>query len=216
MCFSPLKSEHQDAEESEHGLTAAHRKTRATSLPPPRDFSTRIVSTSASVLEGVTCPYPLWVRRKCVRHKSARPLRAKSGHSAASFDHLVRARLHRRRHANAERPSGFKIDYQFKLGCLHDWQFVRLFALENFGSLNAGQPVAFQYVRSVAHQTASRGKVSKLVNRGHCMTNSQGSQLIDAVIDDRARTDHEPAHLQTFYVCKCCIKVSFAPDIEDM
>src|SRR5262245_6533784 len=44
------------------------------------------------------------------------------------FDHLVRARLHRRGHADAKRLGGFEIDDQFKLGCLHDWQFDRIFA----------------------------------------------------------------------------------------
>src|SRR5215468_4155752 len=141
---------------------------------------------------------------------------ANSRHRTALFDHLVRARLHRRRHANAERLGGFEIDDQFKLGRLQDWQFGRIFTLENPARINARQAVAVQKVRSVAHQTAGYGKVSKLVNRGHGMTNSQGSQLIDAAVEDRARTDYEPAHLQTFYVCEGCIKVSFTPDIEDM
>ena len=110
----------------------------------------------------------------------------------------------------------FEIDDQFKLGCLHDWQFGGIFALENPAGINASQAVAVQNVRSIAHQTSSRRKATKLTDRGYGVANSQGSQLINAAIDDRARADHEPAHSQTFYVCEDCIKVTFAPDIEDM
>ena len=110
--------------------------------------------------------------------------RANSGHRTLSFDHLVRARLHRRRHANAERLGGFEIDDQFKLRCLHDWQFGGIFTLENPAGVNAGQAVAVQRVRSVVHQTASRSKVTILRDRGHGVANRQGGELIDAAKED--------------------------------
>ena len=43
------------------------------------------------------------------------------------FDELVGVPDQRVRNGKAERLSGFKIDDQFKLGCLHDWQFGRIF-----------------------------------------------------------------------------------------
>src|SRR5262245_45529605 len=132
------------------------------------------------------------------------------------FDHLVGARLHRRRHVNAECLGRREVEDQLKLGRLYNWQFRGVFTLKNPASINAGQTVTIQNVRSVAHQTASRRKISKLVNRRHGMANSQGSQLFDAANEHRAGTDHEPAHPQTFYVCEHRIKVTFAPNIENM
>ena len=41
---------------------------------------------------------------------------------------LVGAPDQRVRNGKAERLSGFKIDDQLKLGCLHDWQFGRISA----------------------------------------------------------------------------------------
>src|SRR4029453_10012349 len=122
--------------------------------------------------------------------------------SVSLFDHLVSARLHRRRHANAERLGGFEIDDQFKLGRLHDWQFGRIFALENPAGINAGHAVAVQKVRSVAHQTASRGKAPPLSDRWYGVANRQGGQLVEAAKEDRAAADQEAAHSQTFYVCE--------------
>ena len=47
------------------------------------------------------------------------------------FDHLVGDGKQRRRHVQAERLSGFKIDYQFELGRLFDRQFRRIGPFEN-------------------------------------------------------------------------------------
>src|SRR6476620_2480043 len=115
----------------------------------------------------VRCSYgcPLWAKSELM-HRNKGSL----------FDHLIRARLHRRRHADAKRLGGFEIDDQFKLRCLHDWQFGRIFALENPAGINAGQAVAVQHVRSVAHETASRRKATPLIDRGYGVANTQGSQ----------------------------------------
>src|SRR5262249_22188247 len=91
---------------------------------------------------------PLWANSRLM-HRSKGSL----------FDHLIRARLHRWRHADAKGLGGFDIDDQFKLRCLHNWQFGGIFTLENSASINAGQAVAVKNVRSVAHQTASHRKV---------------------------------------------------------
>jgi hypothetical protein len=73
---------------------------------------------------------------------SACLLCANSGHRTPSFNHLVRASLHRRRHVDAECLGRREIDGQYKLGRLHDWQFGRFFALENPAGINTGQAVA--------------------------------------------------------------------------
>src|SRR5262249_10191739 len=87
------------------------------------------------------------------------------------LDHLVGASNERVRNGEAERLGGFEIGDQFKLRCLHDWQFGGIFTLENSASINAGQAVAVKNVRSVAHQTASHRKVTILRNRGHGVAN---------------------------------------------
>src|SRR5262249_13916544 len=43
----------------------------------------------------------------------------------------------RDRTKDTERLGGFEIDDQFKLGQLQDWQFSRIFALENSAGINA-------------------------------------------------------------------------------
>src|SRR5262245_34313231 len=110
------------------------------------------------------------------------------------FDHLVRTSLHRRRHVDAKGLGRLKIDDQFKLGCLQDWQFGRIFTLENSASIKAGRPIALRYVRSVAHQTAGHRKITILIDRGHSMANCQGGKLVKAAKKDRACSDYEPAH----------------------
>src|SRR5215510_13087047 len=116
--------------------------------------------------------------------------------SVSLFDHLVRARLHRRRHADAKRLSGFEIDDQFKLGCLHDRQFGGIFPLKNPAGINAGHAVAVQKVRSVAHQTASRSKVTILRDRWHGVANFWVGKLFVATNEDRDYADQETAYSQ--------------------
>ena len=57
---------------------------------------------------------------------------------APLFDYFVGAPYERVGNGDAERLGRFEIDDQFKLGCLHDWQFGRIFALENPPGMNAG------------------------------------------------------------------------------
>src|SRR5262249_161601 len=126
------------------------------------------------------------------------------------------ARLHRRRHADAQRLSGFEIDDQFKLGRLHDRQFGGIFTVENPAGINAGQAVAVKNVSSVAHQTGSRRKNTIRIDRRHSRANRQSSELVEAAKEDRACANYEPVNSQTFYVCEDRIEVTFAPDIEYM
>src|SRR5262249_17439601 len=100
----------------------------------------RSLDTSQNIdLLGLARQCPLWVN---------------SGHHTVSFDHLVRARLHRRRHANAERLGGFEIDDQFKLGCLLDWQVGRFLTPENTARINAGEPICLCNIRSITQKTS--------------------------------------------------------------
>jgi len=55
---------------------------------------------------------------------------------------LVGAPEKRVRNGKAERLSGFKIDDQFKLGCLHDWQFGRISATPPSRLMNSRRLIA--------------------------------------------------------------------------
>ena len=59
----------------------------------------------------------------------------------SSFDHLVRTRLHRRKHVDAERFGRLQIDVELDFGGLLDRQVGGFFALENPAGIIAGQAV---------------------------------------------------------------------------
>src|SRR5215813_5932495 len=61
---------------------------------------------------------------------------------AASFDHLVCARVQRWRHVEAERPGGLEIDHEVEPGRIDDRQVCWLFAPENPTRINAGLPIS--------------------------------------------------------------------------
>ena len=56
--------------------------------------------------------------------------KGQSGHGAHSISSSARR--------DAERLGRFEIDDQYKLSRLHDWQFGRIFTLENPPGMNAG------------------------------------------------------------------------------
>src|SRR5215472_15007694 len=75
-----------------------------------------------------------------------------------SLDHLVGGHLHDRRHRQAERLSGLKIDHEFESCSLIDRQLSRLLALEDPSYVTSSSAIAISYIRSIAYQTAcSRG-----------------------------------------------------------
>ncbi len=93
------------------------------------------------------------------------------------FDHLVGARLHCRRHVEAERLSRLQIDVEPDFGGLLDRQVARFFALENPAGINARQAVCLPKVRSVAQQTSGHGEVAVLVDRWHRVAERQCGKL---------------------------------------
>jgi hypothetical protein len=75
-----------------------------------------------------------------------------AGHAAAprdelappSFDYLVGARQHARRHFEAERLRGRKINDQLELGRQFDWEIGGFSALENPAGVDAGTAIGIE------------------------------------------------------------------------
>ena len=60
---------------------------------------------------------------------------------AALFDHLVGAAEQRQRNGKTERLGGLKIDVQFDVGDLLNWQVGRFLALENAANVDPDQTI---------------------------------------------------------------------------
>src|ERR1022692_1557647 len=81
-----------------------------------------------------------------LRHESELTLCAKKRiravqQTTALFDHLVRTRLHCRRHAEAEGLGGLEVDVQLDLRAPLHRQIARLFAFENTPGVDTRQTV---------------------------------------------------------------------------
>src|SRR5215470_8981624 len=94
------------------------------------------------------------------------------------FDHLVGAAEQRERHSKAERLRGLEVDKQLYFGDLLNRQISRLLTLEYASGLNASLTVRFHKAACITHQTARDSKVARLMDRGHQVPASQGSELL--------------------------------------
>src|SRR4051794_5498337 len=77
-----------------------------------------------------------------------------AGCAAASFNHLIRLRLQRKRDSEVKGFRGLKVDHELELGRLHHWKVRRRSALQNTPSVDAGLPVRCGDARSIADQAA--------------------------------------------------------------
>jgi hypothetical protein len=85
---------------------------------------------------------------------------------ASLFDHLVGEQ--RERDREAKRLGCLQLD----LGRLLNRQVGRLLAFENAAGVDAGKTGRFGRTAAVAHQTAGRGELAILVDRGQRMADS--------------------------------------------
>src|SRR5262249_56672203 len=83
----------------------------------------------------------------------------------------------RRRYFEAERLRGLEIDHQLDLGGLLHRQVRRLLALENAARIDTGLAVCIRETAPIAYQTAGSDKLTKLEDRGNCVTNRQLGQV---------------------------------------
>ena len=73
------------------------------------------------------------------------------------IDHLVGTGEKRWRHGKTKRPSGLKIDHQFKLGRRLHRQIGRLLALEDAIDIAGRLTVLVDKIRTIRHEAAGGG-----------------------------------------------------------
>src|SRR5262245_44579035 len=109
------------------------------------------------------------------------PRSAKSGFThrskTASLNHLVGAGKQRRWNFEAKRPRGRKVDHEFELARLDNWQIGRLGALQDSDSIGADLAERFDEARPVSHQAACFRIFTCIIDGGNCVTCRQGSEL---------------------------------------
>src|SRR6516162_5469653 len=141
--------------------------------------------------------------------------RAASGH-AASFDHLVGASEQWQRNREAECPRGLEINDQLDSRFLLDRHVGWLVAPENVPGVDAPEVIQVCNSASVAHQSACRGKRTKLIDRGHRVAEREHRELFAPAVEEWIALDHEPAGSQWDQVCEGRINVASATRVQDM
>src|SRR6266446_391851 len=113
--------------------------------------------------------------------------------TVASFDHLVGNGEHARWNGETKHLCGFEVDHKLEFGGLHDWKIGRLFALENAAGVDANLAKGIGKTGSIAHQSAGRGEVTPIIDRGNCMACRQCQKLITSALEKRIDLHQEPA-----------------------
>src|SRR5262245_5270208 len=93
------------------------------------------------------------------------PLRAKSGHRAVSFDHLIGTSMKRSGNIDVLFPGRLKIDYELKDRGLHDRKLRRVGTIENFSGIDARLAIRIWDVRPITHQPTHLRKLPEWVDR---------------------------------------------------
>src|ERR1700730_1592810 len=107
------------------------------------------------------------------------------------LDNLVGAGEQRRRHVDAERLGGYKIDDHFESRRLHHWKVGGLLALNDAAGIEADLAIGIGQARSVSHQTTGRDRFPKWIDRGNAVARCQCAQLLALDDEEWIRGDKE-------------------------
>ena len=148
------------------------------------------VSCRQSKLQHADAPHPfglLRARRKRPRRRRAAEQRDEL--APLSFDHLVGELLQIERHLEAKHLGGREIDDEIELRGPLDRQVARPLTLENAGGVDANPVIAIGGAGAVAHQTAGRRELAKVINDGDRMAYRERGDLIAPAGEERIGTD---------------------------
>src|SRR5262245_512178 len=119
-------------------------------------------------------------------------VRARSGHCARLFDHLVGEGEHTRRNCEAKRFGSLEVDQQLKFGRPDDRKVGGLFALKYPADINAGLAKGVGVIRGVAHQAAPVDVVATGVDRRYLVPRRKRQNLVD-VAKCKGADDERPS-----------------------
>src|SRR5215471_18360532 len=128
------------------------------------------------------------------RQTSPRPLCARSGHHAVSFDYFVGQLLKRVRYFQPERLGGLQVDDKLELGRLHDRKLAWLGAVQDTADVYPHLTKRLEAVGGIASQTASPDELGPLVNRRDAMARCKRDDLILLHLKERIATHHQSMH----------------------
>src|SRR5437660_453652 len=101
-----------------------------------------------------------------------------------SFDHLVSPAKECDREREAKRLGGLHVDDQLDFRDLLDREVGRFLALEDPAGVGADNTKVARKTASIAHQTAGRGELAILVDRGHRVAERQRGELLAPAIEE--------------------------------
>jgi hypothetical protein len=107
------------------------------------------------------------------------------------FNHLIGPGLQHRRHVDAERLGGYKINDHFESRRLHHWKVGGLLALNDAAGIEADLAIGLGQARSVTHQTTGRDRFPKWIDRGNAVARCQCDQLLALGGEEWIRGDDE-------------------------
>jgi hypothetical protein len=106
------------------------------------------------------------------------------------LDHFIGEREQRWRHFKAERVGSFKINDQFELRRLLNWQVGGPRTTKNSAGISTGFPIIVGKISSLDNQIAGCCELPILIDRGHRMTQGQHGELLAPRVEECIGSDH--------------------------
>src|SRR5947208_8451931 len=97
---------------------------------------------------------------------------------AASFNHLVRTRVQRRRNVDPEFLGRLEIYHQLERGGLHDRQIVGFGPIQNATSINTSLAIGVRDVSAVTDQSAIFSELAERIDCGQARTRDKSDDVL--------------------------------------